>query len=648
MRIQLVTALALLGAASCASTRAPGPTPEQTQAFTELENNTRDHWTWIQNDVQKAPKHLASARSGRIVLQRQEDASQTTLAFLTTHRQLFRMRDPMQELTVRRAEIDAIGMTHTRFQQVVRTVPVDGAELMTHYDAVGRITSIDSTYIPGLEGMDLGAAITPETALSTARAEAVRRSPEAANKLQADEPRLLVYAPPDRLARLAWRTSIHAIAGKTPAIWVTTVDAKTGAILHVRNNIQAVAGSGKGFLGDTKKLEVSGSGGSFTMEAAIGGVKVRTSSANYEEQESGEIVTSNRATSWDTGVAGAGAAVDAHAFATDVLRYYKEKHGRNALDGEGGALESVVHYGNQFANAFWVGTAMVYGDGDPSMNMGPLASALDVVAHEFSHGVTENTSALEYQGQSGALNEAFSDIIGSFVEHMVAPDDDKNWLCGEAIGDPIRDLKDPAKFEQPAHMDEFVRTTQDEGGVHINSGIINNAAFLMTMGGTNPSSKTKVAFGIGWEKSEKLWYRANTKYFGQSTDFGAAATGVMEAAKDLKFTENEQNIVDCAFKAVGLGDGECAEITKPLDTDGRTEPTSRDHEAGDDDGEGGDVEKDKDAKDDTKKPARRPTAAASGGCSAGTRATSDIGWSGLVLFALGGSGRARKVRRRTR
>src|SRR6185295_2487257 len=175
---------------------------------------------------------------------------------------------------------------------------------------------------------------------------------------------------------------------------------------------------------------------------------------------------------------------------------------------------------------------------------------------------------LRYQNQSGALNEAVSDIFGAFIEHVAKPDATKNWIIGEAIakGSAIRSMSNPAAGGQPAHMQQYRQTQQDNGGVHINSGIVNNAAYLMTAGGKNPVSNVEVKYGIGWEKSEKLWYRANTKYFLATTSFGGAAQGVLAAAKDLGLTANEQAIVDCAFKATGIAQGTCSTIVDPQST----------------------------------------------------------------------------------
>ena len=371
-------------------------------------------------------------------------------------------------------------------------------------------------------------------------------------------------------------------------------------------------------------------------------------------------MTSTTLTSWDRGV-GPGAAVDAHVYAGVVFDYYKKVHARNAIDGAGGAMLSTVHFGQAYDNAFWDGTGMSYGDGGQLFK--PLSAGLDVVAHEFTHGVTGATSNLNYQGQSGALNEAVSDIFGVFIEHSFIPDPVKNWIMGEriALGSTgMRDFKVPANGDQPGNMSVFVNTQQDNGGVHINSGIVNNAAFLMTMGGTNPVSNTKVAFGIGWEKSEALWYRANTKYFMTTTNFAQAAQGVMQAAKDIALTENEQNIVDCAWKATGVVQGTCATLTDPS----ATTPASRTPGTGTDPGTGtgsdgttagatGTTADDTSGTDTgsttpTKKKTSRPGLGAqdSSGCNVGAHGTTDFGPLAGLLAAVLGLGAASRLRKR--
>jgi thermolysin len=198
-----------------------------------------------------------------------------------------------------------------------------------------------------------------------------------------------------------------------------------------------------------------------------------------------------------------------------------------------------------------------------------------------------------------------------------------------------------------------VNTQQDEGGVHINSGIPNNAAYLMTMGGTNPVSKTKVAFGIGWEKSEKLWYQANTKYFLATTNFAQAAVGVMQAAKDVGLTENEQNIVDCAWKAVGIVQGACAttivdpKSVIPPTTPGTTTGTDETDGTGTSNGSTDETpdDEEEESKPTTKKKRKTGLAQESAGCNVSAQGNTDLGPLAGLLAAVVGLALSRRKRK---
>jgi len=518
--------LAFLMPAGCSSTEA----------------ETEPSLSVIRDESTGTAAHVSTDRAGAPILGPSSDVAKVTKQFLAEHKDLFGMHDPHAELTVKRARSDAFGMKHVRLQQVVRGVPVSGGEITAHYDQDGRLTSIDSNYETGVDGID----VNPAVAKPATNAE------------------LVIYS-----KRLAYRYVERALDAKEPAIWVNHVDAKTGELIHRYNNLQTIEATGRGVLGDTKTFQVSQINGGFVMTDTSRGVSIQTFTAGQGEQTPGTAVTSASSTQWDTNVTGAGAAVDAHTYAGVVYDYYKKVHNRNAIDGQGSAMLSTAHFSQAYDNAFWDGTGMTYGDGGQLFKA--LSAGLDVCAHEFTHGVTEVESNLSYENQSGALNEAVSDIFGVFIEHSFKPDPVKNWTMGEAIttgleAGVMRDFKNPATGDQPAHMSQFRNTQQDNGGVHINSGIINNAMFLMTMGGTNPVSNTQVKFGIGWEKSEKIWYRANTEYFQTNTNFAQAAQGVLQSAKDVGLTANEQAIVECAFKAVGLADGACATITDPNTT----------------------------------------------------------------------------------
>jgi thermolysin len=668
-------ALAVVAAGGCSESRDDEETPSealptvgvtssQIQAFYQLEAVTHQRWRWVQNEARKTPLHLSASRTGKALLVRGADPVSTTLSVLEEHKALFRMKSAVAELMVEKTEVDELGMTHARFQQMVRGVPVVGAEVMAHYDAAGRLASIDANYVADID-VDVVPRLAAADALARVQAYIVETSEVDESTLETEEAgKLVVFAPEDREARLAYQTKVRALEAKDPAIWVTTVDANTGEILDRYNDLQTIQGQGVGVLGDTKTFQVSENpNGGFIMTDASSGVQIRTYTARQQQTTPGVQLTSNSATSWDTGVPGAGAAVDAHFNAAVVYKYYKEKHGRNAIDGNGGAMISTAHFGQAFENAAWDGRGMLYGDGGEIFR--PLSVSLDVVGHEFTHGVIQRTSNLIYQNQSGALNEAVADIFGAFIEHSLSPDDTKNWALGEAVvraGSPLRDMRNPQAVDQPqpAHMSRYVNTQQDNGGVHINSGIINNAAFLMTMGGTNPVSKVEVKYGIGWEKSEKLWYRAATSYFMQNTNFAQAAEGVLQAAKDIGLTQNETNIVECAFKATGIAKGTCATLVDPKSNTPApgADPTDPNGDGvgpaapGQSDGED-DVSSDDDessgssSSSKSKSKRRRLVTQESGGCSAAAGGSAGFRSAAFFGLALGLAAiRRRNIRRR--
>ena len=242
---------------------------------------------------------------------------------------------------------------------------------------------------------------------------------------------------------------------------------------------------------------------------------------------------------WDDPIA-----VSAHANAGRVFQYFLDTHGRLGIDGIGGTIISIVHVtenDQSLPNAFWNGRFMAYGDSGGGLL--PLAASLDVAAHELTHGVVQNTVNLEYAFQSGALNESFADVFGVMVDR-------DDFLIGEdvvdaaALGiDALRDLADPGRLNQPAHMNQFVELTieQDNGGVHINSGIPNRACFL-------------IAESIGRNKAEQIYYHImEARYLNSQANFIDMRLAALRAAGDL-FGESsaEVDAVAAAFDAVGI------------------------------------------------------------------------------------------------
>jgi Zn-dependent metalloprotease len=243
--------------------------------------------------------------------------------------------------------------------------------------------------------------------------------------------------------------------------------------------------------------------------------------------------------------------------------FYKTVLCRNSLDGKGMRLDAIVHYGEGFDNAFWDGQRMVFGDGDGELFTG-FTGALDVIAHELTHGVTEFTAGLEYHNQSGALNESVSDVFGSLVKQWKLGQDaaSADWLIGESIftpglkGDALRSLKAPGdaydntmfgKDPQPRHMDGYQSLPDtrdgDWGGVHINSGIPNHAFYLAAIG----------IGGNAWEAAGRIWYETLTRHCGPEAQFQTFADATVAVAGRLYGSSSlQQSAVREAWRTVGI------------------------------------------------------------------------------------------------
>ena len=239
--------------------------------------------------------------------------------------------------------------------------------------------------------------------------------------------------------------------------------------------------------------------------------------------------------------------------------FYKQVFNRNSIDDRGLRLDSSVHYRRHFNNAFWNGQQMVYGDGDGQIFQ-HFTKSLDVIGHELTHGVTQYEAGLVYQDQPGALNEHFSDVFGSLVKQYAKKQKAKqaDWLIGEGLlgpnihGTALRSMKAPGtayddpllgKDPQPAHMRNYVNTTSDFGGVHINSGIPNKAFYELAV----------ALGGNAWEKAGRVWYRTLLDKIQPNTQFAECAAMTYEVAGTLFGTgSNEQKAVKAAWAVVGI------------------------------------------------------------------------------------------------
>lgn len=252
-------------------------------------------------------------------------------------------------------------------------------------------------------------------------------------------------------------------------------------------------------------------------------------------------------------------------------------YGRHSIDARNMALDATVHYGRKYDNAFWNGRRMVFGDGDGRI-FERFTKAIDVIGHELTHGVTQYEAKLAYANQPGALNESFSDVFGSLVKQRTRREDVRaaDWLIGAGLfaasirGKALRSLQAPGtayddprlgRDPQPAHMRDYDRTTDDNGGVHINSGIPNHAFYLAAMD----------IGGFAWEKSGRVWYLALADQLSRMANFSDGAAATVAAAMDLFGRGSlEAQAVERAWKAVGVEpaakDPRRKATSPPLDT----------------------------------------------------------------------------------
>ncbi|GAA1648211.1 M4 family metallopeptidase [Microbacterium flavum] len=267
----------------------------------------------------------------------------------------------------------------------------------------------------------------------------------------------------------------------------------------------------------------------------------------------------------EDGPASADASVEqAFAGLGDTFDFLWDAFARASIDGAGGTLAATVHYGENYDNAFWNGERMVFGDGDGEVFTG-FTSSISVIAHELGHGVVEFSGGLDYQGQSGALNESIADVFGAMTEQHTLGQSaaEATWLIGAGIftdavqGVALRSMKAPGtaydddvlgRDPQPAHMRDYVQTSEDNGGVHINSGIPNKAFQLAAV----------ALGGASWERAGRIWYLTLTGgALARDADFAAFAAATTQTA-EREYGEQSEEVaaVRTAWGAVGVSIGD--------------------------------------------------------------------------------------------
>jgi bacillolysin len=468
---------------------------------------------------------------------------------------------------------------HDRADQYHKGVRVFGGDVVVQMERA-QILSIFGTLHRGLD-IDTAPAID-----ETAAIDAIER--RGAEPLPAP-PELVVLPRGGGLYVLAWRIRA-SLPGDVRQYFV---DARTGAVIFDLTDIKTQLppiGIGTGVLGDQKKLSVRrASNGQYVAEDGRRPPTLRTYDMRGNLQRTIDFVSGrvplNPATelsmspdnTWTDGMT-----VDAHAYSGFTYDFLFKRFNRRGLDNGNIRMLSLVHPARRediftllgsdwplfFANAaYFGGGVVVYGVGlPPGLTQGGrtvdyMSGALDIVAHELAHGVIEYTSSLIYMNESGALEEAFSDIIGTAVEFTFQQPGSgplrADYLLGEDVVRPngFRSMADPGIFGHPDHYDIRFTGTVDNGGVHINSSIANHAFYLAIEGGTNRTSGLQVQ-GVGAanrQQIENLFYRAFTELLPSNATFSIARVATIQAARDLYgVNSNAERAITQAWNAVGV------------------------------------------------------------------------------------------------
>ncbi len=437
------------------------------------------------------------------------DATTLTAArtFLTTYGPLFGLEDPYRDLRVMRLQQADRGRSFVRFQQTYQGIPVVGGELIVQIIEPGNVVSVGGEVLPDL---DLDTTPTVDAEAARARAlELVRREygldPD---QVEVTDPELWIYnpallgGPGPQIDTLVWRMEVTPV-DLLPIQEFVLVDAHLGFVTLHFNQI------------DAAKNRVIYDNENDPNAGLPGYGPVATEADPPDNSDSPD-------------------AYYAFLHAGYTYDFYSTYHGRDSIDGAGMHLTSTVRYCPDlsrcpYENAFWKPSRMqmVYGE--------DFALDADVVAHEMTHGVTQCESRLFYYMQSGAINEAFSDIWGEFVDQVYSNGGDNPWMIGEDLwmySGPFRSMSNPPHYNLPDRTQSalYYCGLDDQGGVHTNMGVGSKAAYLMAAGGT---FNNYTVSGLGIEKTAKIWYEVQTHLATSGFDYQDLHDALYQACLNL-------------------------------------------------------------------------------------------------------------------
>jgi bacillolysin len=480
------------------------------------------------------------------------------------------------------------GISNIRYQQYYKGIKVEhGSYVTTIKD--GELVMMTGEYFA-----NLNTTITPtltETEAMNKALASVHASlymwdiPAEENHLKAEENDVnATYKPKGELVickdfttqemRLAYKFNVYAAKPISRAY--IYVDAENGKILlsdaiikHLDNNGNAATK----YSGNRTIRTNDGSGDALKPHrlrtstlGSLNNGKIETYNCQTTTSYAGAVDFKDNDNNWTSGeynnAVWDNAALDGHWGAQVVYTYWQSQHARQSYDNANATIKSYIHYDVLYDNAFWDGTRMTYGDG--SQTGFTALTALDVCAHEIGHAICSNTSNLTYQGESGAMNEAFSDIWGAAIEYYGEPTK-KPWLIGEDISvqtPSLRSMENPKREQNPnTYGGQFwaptTGTTQatDYGGVHTNSGVLNYWYYLLTAGGqgTNDVGNSFAVTGLGFVKSAAIAYATEKNLVSNSTYAQARTVSITQTGILYGTCSDEVVAVTNAWYAVNVG-----------------------------------------------------------------------------------------------
>ena len=506
--------------------------------------------------------------------------------FLEQVKQLMHIRQPSDEFVIRSVSTDTQGEKHIRMQQQYRGITLYGSEIVLHTQK-NQLRRLSGRYqatptLPLVEPV-LTKQQAIAAAISHVKAQTTFQTlkPNEREFLEYDQPtsELVIYRPNQATApSFVWHLTLRPNVVEQ---WEYFVDAQRGDIVDAYNHTCHIDGPGvstaadlsgtprqihtyetQGFdyLIDTSRPMFDAAQSSIPDKAVGAIVTLDARNSPYTDMDLYYVRSLND--EWEP------TAVSAHYNASVAYEYYQMTHQRNSINGQGGRILSIINVsdedGADFGNAAWNGAAMLYGNGDRTFSS--LARSLDVAGHEMTHGVIASTANLEYRNESGAINESMADVFGVLIEREI-----DDWQLGEDVvnrdvyvSGALRDMSDPHNGGsglgnpgfQPKHLDEFYTGPEDNGGVHINSGIANHAFYLFA---TNEA--------VGLEKAEQIYYQALTNYLTPFSQFVDLRIAIVQSVGDLYGAEGaEVAAAQAAFDAVGITEGEGTEQQPDLPT----------------------------------------------------------------------------------